>query len=233
MSVSSPSELGAPAPPALPDLMYAAALAGAAERMGAAADLGELWPRLAEEALTLIPADGALVAERPGRSWTLLATRTDAAVLPLEQAEHGLAAAERQGLLAGAGAAHHQEQAGSADGWRSVLAVPIDRRPSRVPTRLLWFTGRPDGLQAYAALADLVGHHAGTAARAVHGRETLGRAVDARNRIGQAQGILMARHRLTAEQAFALLVRHSQTTNTKLRILAEDVILTGRLGEAG
>lgn len=233
MSLLSPSDLtDTPAPPVSADLAHAATLAGAAERMGEAASLDELWPRVAEEALALVPAHGALVITRPGRSWSLLGGRSvDGGTSP-GQAEVKVAAADRQGLLTSPTAAVH-DPAGLLDGWRSVLVVPVDRRPSRVPTRLLWFTGQPAGLHAYAALADLLGRHAGTAARAVAGRENLDRALQARNRIGQAQGILMVRQQVTAEQAFALLVRRSQRTNTKLRSLAEDVILTGRLDGSG
>jgi AmiR/NasT family two-component response regulator len=39
--------------------------------------------------------------------------------------------------------------------------------------------------------------------------------------IGQATGLLMAKLRLTAEQAFDLLVQQSQTTNVKLRDVAQ------------
>lgn len=54
-------------------------------------------------------------------------------------------------------------------------------------------------------------------------------AVQTRDLIGQAKGILMERYKLTGEQAFALLVRASQQTNTKLRDLAEQLVATGEL----
>jgi len=47
--------------------------------------------------------------------------------------------------------------------------------------------------------------------------------------IDQAKGILMERHRLTAEQAFQVLARVSMQTNTKLRAIAEELVRTGRL----
>lgn len=52
-------------------------------------------------------------------------------------------------------------------------------------------------------------------------------AVETRQGIGQAVGIVMERHRLTAKQAFDLLVRSSQRLNVKLRDLAESVVSTG------
>jgi len=50
-----------------------------------------------------------------------------------------------------------------------------------------------------------------------------------RDLIGQAKGILMREHRITAEEAFALLRRRSQHTNTKLVDLARQVSETGTL----
>ncbi len=52
-----------------------------------------------------------------------------------------------------------------------------------------------------------------------------------RDVIGQAKGILMERHRLTAHQAFTLLVRVSQHTNTKLVEVATYLTATGELAE--
>jgi AmiR/NasT family two-component response regulator len=60
-------------------------------------------------------------------------------------------------------------------------------------------------------------------------RDNLNRAVAARHRVGLAQGILMARRQLTADQAFTLLKRESQNTRVKLRTIAQTVIQTGDL----
>jgi AmiR/NasT family two-component response regulator len=50
-----------------------------------------------------------------------------------------------------------------------------------------------------------------------------------RDVIGQAKGILMERFGLTADAAFAVLVKASSETNTKLRIVCEQLCLTGVL----
>ncbi|MFP5071180.1 ANTAR domain-containing protein [Pseudonocardia nantongensis] len=63
--------------------------------------------------------------------------------------------------------------------------------------------------------------HAALALHAHAERAHLGRAVQSRDRIGQAKGILMARHHLTAEQAFARLVAASQAANIKLTEVAD------------
>lgn len=57
----------------------------------------------------------------------------------------------------------------------------------------------------------------------------LARALTTRDVIGQAKGILMERHKITAEQAFLVLSHASSVTNTKLGLLAEHVADTGEL----
>ena len=54
-------------------------------------------------------------------------------------------------------------------------------------------------------------------------------AVQSRDVIGQAKGILMSRHHLSADQAFAMLVAASQHTNAKLIQVATEVAETGEL----
>lgn len=73
--------------------------------------------------------------------------------------------------------------------------------------------------------------HAGVAFAAAQQREGASRTVATRQLIGRAEGILMERHRVTAEQAFAMLVRVSQHRNLKLRDIAERLVLSGRLDE--
>ncbi|GAA1309732.1 hypothetical protein GCM10009634_75020 [Saccharothrix xinjiangensis] len=50
-----------------------------------------------------------------------------------------------------------------------------------------------------------------------------------RDLIGQAKGILMERHKITADEAFAMLVRSSQSANTKLRDVADHLVRIGQL----
>jgi GAF domain-containing protein len=62
----------------------------------------------------------------------------------------------------------------------------------------------------------------------------LSRALDTRDLIGQAKGILMERHKISGDQAFVLLTRASQHTNTKLVQVAEYLVHSGDLtGSAG
>lgn len=74
--------------------------------------------------------------------------------------------------------------------------------------------------------------HAAVAFSAAQQKEGAARTVATRQLIGRAEGILMERHKVTAEQAFEMLVRVSQHRNTKLRDIAERLVLSGRLEEA-
>jgi GAF domain-containing protein len=74
--------------------------------------------------------------------------------------------------------------------------------------------------------------HAGLALGQAQDRDTarhLEQALDSNRRVGIAIGILMARHRLDEQAAFALLRTASQHANRKLRVMAEDVISTGEI----
>ena len=74
------------------------------------------------------------------------------------------------------------------------------------------------------AFAHLLTRHAALALVASLTVEGLNLALDGRKRIGQAQGILMERHHLNEDQAFAVLRRYSQDHNIKLRDLAEQLV---------
>jgi transcriptional regulator with GAF, ATPase, and Fis domain len=76
----------------------------------------------------------------------------------------------------------------------------------------------------------LFASHAAIAYAAAQKHSGLQQAVATRQLIGQAQGILMERHKITGDQAFALLVRHSQQENIKLRELSERLVRSGELG---
>ena len=55
-------------------------------------------------------------------------------------------------------------------------------------------------------------------------RGQLKSAIASRDVIGQAKGIIMERDGCTEDQAFELLVKLSQSTNRKLRDIAQDVV---------
>ena len=83
--------------------------------------------------------------------------------------------------------------------------------------------GLKETIRAAAEDADLA---AAAAAEEIAGLK-LG--MERRHLIGQAQGILMERHNIDADQAFAYLTRVSQNSNVKLHVLAEELVRTRRL----
>jgi GAF domain-containing protein len=79
------------------------------------------------------------------------------------------------------------------------------------------------------ALAEVFAVHASVAVGTARQRDSLHQAIDARHLIGQAQGILMARYDIDAEQAFDVLRRYSSHGNQKLREIAAEVVQLRRL----
>jgi GAF domain-containing protein len=84
-------------------------------------------------------------------------------------------------------------------------------------------------LTRFADLAAVVLTNIDTLQNARELAENLRRAMEFRAVIEQAKGILIERHKLTADQAFRLLAEASQRANRKLHDLAEDLVLTGEL----
>lgn len=74
--------------------------------------------------------------------------------------------------------------------------------------------------------------HAAIAYSTARRQVQLERAVHSRELIGQAQGILMERHKVTSDQAFAILVQASQHGNVKLRDIADRLVRTGSLTDS-
>jgi ANTAR domain/GAF domain len=79
------------------------------------------------------------------------------------------------------------------------------------------------------AVGELFAVHAALAYSATQREAALERALLSRQVVGQAQGILMERGRVSAEQAFAQLTRVSQDGNVKLHEVARRLVETGDL----
>jgi GAF domain-containing protein len=81
-----------------------------------------------------------------------------------------------------------------------------------------------------------IGHmfaaHAAVAVAGAEHEQNLRSTVGNRDLIGQAKGILMERHRLTADQAFSVLARASQEVNRKLTDVARELTDTGAVPRA-
>jgi hypothetical protein len=77
--------------------------------------------------------------------------------------------------------------------------------------------------------AQILATHTAMLMAQTRNEQHLWRAIDARNVIGQAQGILIERHHLTADQAFGVLRRYSSCHNIKIAAIAEQLVQTGKL----
>ena len=78
-------------------------------------------------------------------------------------------------------------------------------------------------------VALLFASHAAVAMAYAEQRDHLTTALSSRDLTGQAKGILMERYKVTAPQAFAMLVRVSSITNRRLVDIAEELVTTGAM----
>lgn len=112
-------------------------------------------------------------------------------------------------------------------GARSMLSFQLFVEGDRLGALNLYGTG-PNAFDSESEqLGLLVAAHAAVAFADSQKINQLGEALVARQLIGQAEGILMERYKLTAEQAFLLLSRASSRSNIKLRDIAEHLTSSG------
>jgi GAF domain-containing protein len=119
----------------------------------------------------------------------------------------------------------------AAEPFASMLSVPLLVGHEPIGS-LSVYSPEPGVFDADAVEIGLVlADHAAVALAGARAEAGLVEALSHRDVIGQAKGILMERHKVTADQAFQLLVRASQTLNVKLRELAAELAATGELGK--
>jgi hypothetical protein len=107
----------------------------------------------------------------------------------------------------------------------AVMAVRLDDGVGAAGQALLLVTDSGFG-PGVVDVADVFAAHAAVAATQTRVHAELADALHSRDMIGQAKGILMHRHEMTSDQAFKLLARTSQNTNTALRQVAEQIATT-------
>lgn len=113
-------------------------------------------------------------------------------------------------------------------GVRSVLSCRLFTTRDTLGAMNL-YSHRPDAFDhedVYVALA--LSAHVAVALADAQNAEQMERAVSSRTVIGQAEGILMERFDISAEQAFEVLRRVSQDGNVKLNQVAADLVRTRR-----
>lgn len=109
-------------------------------------------------------------------------------------------------------------------GIASVVSVHLYTDSNAVGALNMYSVKQRHYTQAELDAAKLIGAHASVALAHFRGEQHLWKAIDARHRIGIAQGILMTKYQLDPNQAFAFLIRLSQTHNIKLHLLADHIV---------
>ena len=108
-------------------------------------------------------------------------------------------------------------------GFRSVLSLSLTDGDTSGALNL--YSRRPSRFDsADLALAQTFAEHASIAVAIAAEREQLLRAVQTRAILGQAQGLLMERHHITADQALTALRRYSSHTGQQLQLIARRVV---------
>jgi GAF domain-containing protein len=192
--------------------------------------IDQVLDRLVETARRAIPAAVAVsvtvVADEGNSAWT--ATATDAAVV----------ARTRRPVRVGVEDVRDKwpvfAKAATKAGMHSYLSAPLMLGDEPVLGALNIYGRAPDafcpvdealmGLFTAAASATIVNARRYTRARDL--AENMKTALDSRAEIDQAKGVLMAMHSISAKEAFQLLARESQDTNTKLRDVARSLLDT-------
>lgn len=114
-------------------------------------------------------------------------------------------------------------------GLESLLAVRLFTGQGTVGALDLYSRDRREYHYDDILTARIVAARVSAAIASARREENLWAAVDSRHSIGIAQGMLMERYGITADQAFGVLRRYSQESNRKLRDIAEGVIENRRL----
>lgn len=112
----------------------------------------------------------------------------------------------------------------AAHGIRSLISVRMYTSATTVGTLNLYDREPNKFSLEDQEIAHLLARHSAVALATARTTENLWQAVDARKLIGQAQGILMERYTLNADQAFAVLMRYSQQNNVKLKDVAQNLV---------
>jgi transcriptional regulator with GAF, ATPase, and Fis domain len=108
-------------------------------------------------------------------------------------------------------------------GFRSVLSLSLTDGDTSGALNL--YSRRPSRFDsADLPLAQTFAEHASIAVAIAAEREQLLRAVQTRAILGQAQGLLMERHHITADQALTALRRYSSHTGQQLQLIARRVV---------
>ena len=215
-------------------------LAGA---LAGGGDVGRSLDAVERAAAAALPgAEHASVTETDGEGYRTRVASSDFA-RGLDQLQYRAGEGPCLAALDGETAVHVQDvltddrwpafaEAAAGTGFRSSLSLRLQATGDRVAALNL-FSTRPDAFDGPSRqVGALLARHASLALVAADQVEQLQQAVASRDVIGQAKGILMERHGLDADRAFAVLVRYSRDSNLRLRDVAQTLVTTRTLPRA-
>lgn len=200
-------------------------------------DVATVLGELTHSALKSLPGAqcaGITVACRDGKVRTVAATDRCPALLDQIQQRHGegpcLSAAWEQHVIRIDDMAAEQRwpaycrDALEETSIRSVLAFQLFA-DHRTMGALNFYAEQPDAFDNDAVeLGLILATHAALAWNMVRRDEQFRSALASRDIIGQAKGMLMERFKIDAVQAFELLKRLSQSSNTPLAVVARELV---------
>jgi transcriptional regulator with GAF, ATPase, and Fis domain len=116
---------------------------------------------------------------------------------------------------------------------RSVLSTPM-RNDGNTVGSLNLYARRVGAFNAEdLEVTRILAHHATAAYLTTSKASAAIRAIDTRTMIGQAEGILMERYAINADQAFSVLRRYSQQNNIAVREIATALVESRSLPDLG
>ena len=118
-------------------------------------------------------------------------------------------------------------------GLRSSAAIRLFTGDRTVGVLNLYSTSSDTVDPETRTLAELFAVHASFVYGHRHQVTHLQQAIESRELVGNAVGIVMERYGLNRSRAFEYLVRVSATTETKLRLVAEQLVADVESGSAG
>jgi GAF domain-containing protein len=212
------------------------AATAAAKAMNSALADDQVLAVIAGAACRAVPGiDHAGISLTDGEGRVVTAARTDALVQALDDLQErtgegpSLDALGTAPVIVVQDARHEQRWPGYIAGavrlgLRAQLAVRVFADERTLGSLNLYSTSTDSLPPAAVDLAELYATDAAIVLGHRRREHHLSEAIRSRQVVGQALGITMERYRVDQEQAMAFLKRASQTTNTKLRVIAEEIV---------
>lgn len=223
-------------------LTLAEALAEAAYQINAQRPLPELLQDLVVMAARSLPGVdhvGISVTHADGRIETVAAT--DDLVLKLDLLQYELdegpclSAIREEGMVLVNHADREQRwprfmERAAGLGLRSQMGLRLYANNETVGGLNMYATQAEEIDPEVVHIASLFASHVALALGKARIEENLTKGMEARQRVGVAVGILMERYELDEDRAFAYLARVSQTSNVKLRDIADELVDSANKG---